>query len=227
MFLRLSLTAHLGRTGPRRSARSGRRADLSEPADHAGRSRSRPAARPSIVGRTVADKMSEIARPADRRRQPRRRRRHRSAPARWRRARPTATRCCSATPARSRSARRSIPNAGYDPRKDFAPIGMIGHAPNSLVVHPSTPAKSVQELVALRQGESRQGELRLGRRRHRQPRVGRIFRQCRRREARAHSLQGHRPGARRSDRRPHPDGVRADPGHARSGVAGPAARRSR
>src|SRR3954470_438551 len=40
------------------------------------------------------------------------------------------------------------PNAGYDPRKDFAPIGMIGNAPNSLVVHPSTPAKSVAELVA-------------------------------------------------------------------------------
>jgi tripartite-type tricarboxylate transporter receptor subunit TctC len=40
------------------------------------------------------------------------------------------------------------PTAGYDPRKDFAPIGMIGHAPNSLVVHPSFPAKSVSELVA-------------------------------------------------------------------------------
>jgi len=39
-------------------------------------------------------------------------------------------------------------NAGYDPRKDFAPVGMIGHAPNSLVVHPTTPAKSVQELIA-------------------------------------------------------------------------------
>src|SRR5712691_7938806 len=37
---------------------------------------------------------------------------------------------------------------GYDPRKDFAPIGMIGNAPNSLVVHPSFPAKSVQELIA-------------------------------------------------------------------------------
>jgi tripartite-type tricarboxylate transporter receptor subunit TctC len=37
---------------------------------------------------------------------------------------------------------------GYDPRKDFAPIGMIGNAPNSLVVHPSFPAKSVAELVA-------------------------------------------------------------------------------
>src|SRR3954451_5971528 len=38
-------------------------------------------------------------------------------------------------------------NVGYDPRKDFAPIGMIGNAPNSLVVHPSFPAKSVAELI--------------------------------------------------------------------------------
>jgi tripartite-type tricarboxylate transporter receptor subunit TctC len=39
-------------------------------------------------------------------------------------------------------------NAGYDPRKDFAPIGMIGSAPSSLVVHPSFPAKTVAELIA-------------------------------------------------------------------------------
>ena len=39
-------------------------------------------------------------------------------------------------------------SAGYDPRKDFAPIGMIGNAPNSLVVHPSFPAKTVAELIA-------------------------------------------------------------------------------
>jgi tripartite-type tricarboxylate transporter receptor subunit TctC len=39
-------------------------------------------------------------------------------------------------------------NVGYDPRKDFAPIGLIGNAPNSLVVHPSFPAKTVAELVA-------------------------------------------------------------------------------
>jgi tripartite-type tricarboxylate transporter receptor subunit TctC len=40
------------------------------------------------------------------------------------------------------------PNVGYDPRKDFTPIGRIGTAPNTLVVHPSFPAKSVAELVA-------------------------------------------------------------------------------
>lgn len=38
-------------------------------------------------------------------------------------------------------------NAGYDPRKDFAPIGMIGNAPNSLVVHPSFPVATVAELI--------------------------------------------------------------------------------
>ncbi len=39
-------------------------------------------------------------------------------------------------------------NVGYDPRKDFAPIGRIGTAPNTLVVHPSTPVHSVAELIA-------------------------------------------------------------------------------
>jgi tripartite-type tricarboxylate transporter receptor subunit TctC len=39
-------------------------------------------------------------------------------------------------------------NVGYDPRKDFAPIGMIGNAPSALVVHPSFPAKTVAELIA-------------------------------------------------------------------------------
>ena len=37
---------------------------------------------------------------------------------------------------------------GYNPRTDFAPIGLVGNAPNSLVVHPSFPAKSVAELIA-------------------------------------------------------------------------------
>jgi tripartite-type tricarboxylate transporter receptor subunit TctC len=39
-------------------------------------------------------------------------------------------------------------SAGYDPRKDFAPIGLIGNAPDSLVVNPSFPAKTVAELIA-------------------------------------------------------------------------------
>jgi tripartite-type tricarboxylate transporter receptor subunit TctC len=39
------------------------------------------------------------------------------------------------------------PNAGYDPRKDFAPIGLIASAPASLVVHPSFAVTSVAELI--------------------------------------------------------------------------------
>ena len=40
------------------------------------------------------------------------------------------------------------PNAGYDPRKDFAPIGLIASLPSVLVVHPSVPARSTAELIA-------------------------------------------------------------------------------
>jgi tripartite-type tricarboxylate transporter receptor subunit TctC len=41
-----------------------------------------------------------------------------------------------------------FPNVGYDVRKDFAPIGRIATAPNTLVVHPSFDVKSVKELIA-------------------------------------------------------------------------------
>jgi tripartite-type tricarboxylate transporter receptor subunit TctC len=40
-----------------------------------------------------------------------------------------------------------FPNVGYDVRTDFAPIGRIAVAPNTLVVHPSFPAHSVAELI--------------------------------------------------------------------------------
>ncbi len=36
----------------------------------------------------------------------------------------------------------------YDHIKDFAPVSLIGTVPNALVVHPSVPAKSVQEFIA-------------------------------------------------------------------------------
>jgi tripartite-type tricarboxylate transporter receptor subunit TctC len=41
-----------------------------------------------------------------------------------------------------------FPNVGYDVRADFAPIGRIGVAPSTVVVHPSFPVHSVAELIA-------------------------------------------------------------------------------
>ena len=37
----------------------------------------------------------------------------------------------------------------YDPLRDFTPVMLIASAPNVLVVHPSVPARSVKELIAL------------------------------------------------------------------------------
>ena len=40
-------------------------------------------------------------------------------------------------------------NLGYDPRKDFAPIGLIAATPNLIAVHPSFPARSMAELIKI------------------------------------------------------------------------------
>ena len=44
-------------------------------------------------------------------------------------------------------------NVGYDPRKDFAGIGLIGMAPSVLAVHPSVPARSVADLIGTAKAE--------------------------------------------------------------------------
>jgi len=41
------------------------------------------------------------------------------------------------------------PKLPYDPVRDYAPISLLANAPYLLVVHPTLPAKSVAELVAL------------------------------------------------------------------------------
>jgi tripartite-type tricarboxylate transporter receptor subunit TctC len=45
----------------------------------------------------------------------------------------------------------------YDPLRDFEPLSAVGSAPTFLMVHPSLPAKDVQELVAL--AKQRPGKL--------------------------------------------------------------------
>jgi tripartite-type tricarboxylate transporter receptor subunit TctC len=46
---------------------------------------------------------------------------------------------------------------GYDPQNDFAAVIQFASAPNVMVVHPSVPARSVRELIAL--ARSRKGEV--------------------------------------------------------------------
>lgn len=60
----------------------------------------------------------------------------------------------SGTHAINISLRKSLP---YDPIKDFVPITLVATAPNILVVHPSLPAYSVKQLIAL--AKSRPGQL--------------------------------------------------------------------
>lgn len=49
------------------------------------------------------------------------------------------------------------PKLAYDPIRDFAPITLLGSAPYVLVVYPSLPVKSLQELIAL--ARSKPGQL--------------------------------------------------------------------
>jgi tripartite-type tricarboxylate transporter receptor subunit TctC len=49
------------------------------------------------------------------------------------------------------------PKMPFDTARDFAPVSLLGTSPFVLVVHPSVPAKSVKELVAL--ARARPGEL--------------------------------------------------------------------
>ena len=51
-------------------------------------------------------------------------------------------------------------HAGYDPRKDFAPIGLIGSMPVALIAHPSLPAKTTAEFIALAKKDA--GKINIG-----------------------------------------------------------------
>src|SRR5262249_32775844 len=51
-------------------------------------------------------------------------------------------------------------NAGYDPRKDFAGIGLMAAMPVALIAHPAFPAANVAELIALAKREP--GKLNIG-----------------------------------------------------------------
>ena len=44
-------------------------------------------------------------------------------------------------------------NAGYDPRKDFAPVGLIGASALIVLAHPSLPVRTIGDLIALSRKE--------------------------------------------------------------------------
>jgi tripartite-type tricarboxylate transporter receptor subunit TctC len=49
------------------------------------------------------------------------------------------------------------PKLPFDPVKDFTPVSLVASIPFAMIVHPSVPAKSVQEFVAL--AKSKPGQL--------------------------------------------------------------------
>lgn len=54
-----------------------------------------------------------------------------------------------ATPGPVTVGRSLYPNLPYDPERDLAPVILANASPNVLAAHPSVPARSVKELVAL------------------------------------------------------------------------------
>src|SRR5258706_11526794 len=42
-----------------------------------------------------------------------------------------------------------LPRAPYDPLRDFVPVSLVASSPSFVTVHPSVPARSIQELIAL------------------------------------------------------------------------------
>jgi 3-methylfumaryl-CoA hydratase len=105
----------------------------------------------------------------------------------------------------------------YQPQKDFAPITVIGYQDLVLVVHPSVPARTLEEFVAL--AKAKPGTLNYGSFGNGSPAASRHgdVQSARRHIAPACSIQGHRPGLDRSPERHRADGVcrrvrcRADP----------------
>jgi hypothetical protein len=118
------------------------------------------------------------------------------------------------------------PNVGYDPRKDFAPIGLIATSALVVLVHPSVEAKSIGELIALARREP--GRLNYasagsGSGIH----LGSELLAHGRHQAHAYPLQGIEPGAHRSARRTRGDLSLLAAARDRAGARGQSARARR
>ena len=152
-----------------------------------------------VMARIVAEKMSQHARPADRDREPRRRRRHASPRARSRKAAPDGytlviggTGTLAINPTLYQQCR-------LRPAQGFRAGRPDRHRARwSCWCIPTLPVHSIARTDRARQARAGQAQLRLGRRRQRHPSRHRAVRADGRHQAHPRSLQGHRPGAHRS-----------------------------
>ena len=86
----------------------------------------------------------------------------------------------------------SARNPGYDPVAQFAPVAPIASGPLAFVVTPSLPADHDARVHRARAPRAGQAQLRLGRRRQRQPPRARALHGAHRHDGRARALPRHR-----------------------------------
>ena len=106
-------------------------------------------------------------------------------------------------------------NAGYDVRKDFAPIGLIAVSPSLVLANKDVPVRNIPELIAYikKAGEPFQyGSPGAGTFNHL---AAELFARAAKVKLTADPLQGLEPADHRPDRRPHQDRLQSDPGVAR------------
>ena len=115
-------------------------------------------------------------------------------------------------------------NLGYDIERDLAPITVVSSVPNVLVANPALPARTVKELIALAQEQTRRAHLCDFRRR--QPRAfrGRDVQDDDEDEPAADSVQGRRADRDRSRRGSRHVGLQHDAADHSAHPVGPRAR---
>ena len=90
---------------------------------------------------------------------------------------------------------------GYDPVKDFAPVTLLATTPYVLVAHPSVPAASVKELIALARSQPGKLNYASGGSGSAPHLVGEMFKTAGRAQHRARAVQGQHAGGERPRRR--------------------------
>ena len=106
-------------------------------------------------------------------------------------------------------------NAGYDVRKDFAPIGLIAVSPSLVLANKDFPINDHPRADRAHPKDQRAVPVRSARHRQRQSSRRRDVRARRQDQADADPLQGLESAGDRSDRRPRQDRLQSDPGVAR------------